>query len=112
MREPQETTQGDKLRASLVAQTVKDPPAMQETQARSLTREDPLGYPSKEQLPTPVFLLGESYGQRSLVGYSPWGCKEPDMAKVTACTESPELEHFYDLPMFRVLDGEYCENYK
>ena len=23
--------------------------------------------------PTPVFLPGESYGQRSLVGYSPWG---------------------------------------
>ena len=26
----------------------------------------------------PVFLPGESYGQRSLVGYSPWGCKESD----------------------------------
>ena len=25
---------------------------------------------------TPVFLPRESYGQRSLVGYSPWGCKE------------------------------------
>ena len=24
---------------------------------------------------TPVFLPGESHGQRSLVGYSPWGCK-------------------------------------
>ena len=23
--------------------------------------------------PTPVFLPGESHGQRSLVGYSPWG---------------------------------------
>ena len=28
--------------------------------------------------PTPVFLPGESHGQRSLVGYSPWGCKESD----------------------------------
>ena len=28
--------------------------------------------------PTPVFLLGESHGQRSLVGYSPWCCKESD----------------------------------
>ena len=27
---------------------------------------------------TPVFLLVESHGQRSLVGYSPWGCKESD----------------------------------
>ena len=29
----------------------------------------------KEQLPTAVFLPGESHGQRSLVGCSPWGCK-------------------------------------
>ena len=28
--------------------------------------------------PTPVFLPGEFHGQRSLVGYSPWGCKESD----------------------------------
>ena len=27
---------------------------------------------------TPVFLHGESHGQRSLVGYSPWGHKELD----------------------------------
>ena len=26
--------------------------------------------------PTPVFLPGESLGQRSLVGYSPWSRKE------------------------------------
>ena len=29
----------------------------------------------------PVFLPGESYGHRSLVGYSPWGCKELDMTE-------------------------------
>ena len=29
--------------------------------------------------PTPVLLPGESHGQRSLVGYSPWGHKESDM---------------------------------
>ena len=28
--------------------------------------------------PTPVLLPGESHGQRSLVGYSPWGHKELD----------------------------------
>ena len=28
--------------------------------------------------PTPVFLSGESHGQRSLVGYSPWGHKKMD----------------------------------
>ena len=31
--------------------------------------------------PTPVFLPGESHRQRSLVGYSPWGCKELDTTK-------------------------------
>ena len=28
--------------------------------------------------PTPVFLPGKSNGQRNLVGYSPWDCKESD----------------------------------
>ena len=28
--------------------------------------------------PTLVPLLGKSHGQRSLVGYSPWGCKDSD----------------------------------
>ena len=32
----------------------------------------------REWLPTPVFLPGESHGQRSLVGCSPWGHKEMD----------------------------------
>ena len=33
----------------------------------------------REQLPTPIFLPGESCGQRSLAGYSPRGCKELDV---------------------------------
>ena len=28
--------------------------------------------------PTPVFLSRKSHGQRSLAGYSRWGCKELD----------------------------------
>ena len=36
--------------------------------------------------PTPVFLPGESHGQRSLVGYSSWDCKELDMTKATEHT--------------------------
>ena len=55
---------------SLVAQTVKNPPAMQETQVQSLGGEDPLRI---EWLPTPVFLPGEFHGL-----YCPWGCKELD----------------------------------
>ena len=31
--------------------------------------------------PTPEFLPGESHRQRSLAGYSPWGCKESDMTE-------------------------------
>ena len=33
----------------------------------------------KEWQPTSVFLPGEFHGERSLAGYSPWGCKESDM---------------------------------
>ena len=32
-----------------------------------------------EWQPTPVFMLGESHGQRKLVGYSPWGHIESNM---------------------------------
>ena len=32
----------------------------------------------REWQPTSVFLPGKSLGQRSLVGYSPWGPKESD----------------------------------
>ena len=60
---------------SLVAQMVKRLSAMLETQVRFLGREDPL---EKEMTTTPVLLPGKSHGQRSLVGYSPWGRKESD----------------------------------
>ena len=32
----------------------------------------------KKWWPTQIFLPGKSHGQRSLAGYSPWGCKESD----------------------------------
>ena len=32
--------------------------------------------------PTPVFLPGESHGQRSLAGYSPWGPRELDTTEL------------------------------
>src|SRR5574340_1103377 len=40
----------------------------------------------REWLLTPVFLPGESHGQRSLAGYSPWGCKESDTTERLAHT--------------------------
>ena len=33
----------------------------------------------KKRQSTPVFLPGKAHGQRSLVGYSPWGHKESDV---------------------------------
>ena len=42
--------------------------------------------------PIPVFLPGESHGQRSLAGYSPWGCKESDT------TEATQLAHIQEQP--------------
>ena len=60
--------------ASLVTQLVKNPPAMWETWVRSLGWEDPL----EKGLATHSRILAwripwTERGQRSLVGYSPWG---------------------------------------
>ena len=48
---------------------------MQETQDQSLGGEDTL---EKGITTSPVFLPGELHGQKSLVGYSPWGLKDLD----------------------------------
>ena len=64
--------------ASLVAQMVKNPSAMWETWIWSLGWEDPL---EEGVQPTPVFLPGETPGQRSLMGYSPWDHKELDITE-------------------------------
>ena len=44
--------------------------------------------------PTPVFLPGESHGQRNLAGYSSWGPKESDTTEATyqACTHNPWMD--------------------
>ena len=52
---------------------------MQEMQVQSLGREDRL---EKGMQPTPVVFPGESHGQRSLAGHSPWGRKELDMIEL------------------------------
>ena len=54
--------------------------------------------------PTPVFLPGESHGQKSLAGYSPWGHKESD----TECTHTQrkfggENKHHFGRVKFEVL---------
>ena len=65
-------------RASLVAEMVKNLPAMQESQVRSLGWEDPL----EEGMATHASILAWRIPwTRSLTGYSPWGCKELDMTE-------------------------------
>ena len=60
-----------------MAQLVKNLPAVLETQVQPWRRE---------WLPTPVFLPGESHGQKSLVGNSPWGGKNLDMTDPLQCS--------------------------
>ena len=59
-----------------MAQTGEESTAMQETHVGSLVKKILW---KKEWLPSPVLLPGESHGQRSLVGYIPWGHKDLDM---------------------------------
>ena len=58
-------------RSSLVAETVKNPPAMWDTGVQSLGWEDLL----EKGMATPVILSGKFHGQRSLVGYIHWVTK-------------------------------------
>ena len=52
--------------------------AMGVSQDRGLQYLCLLDFPCALLGPTPVLLPGKSHGQRSLVGYSPWGRKESD----------------------------------
>ena len=72
------TGQYKSIQSSLVAQTVRNLPAMQETQVPSLVGKIPW---RREWQPIPVFLPGEFHGKRSLEGYNPWGHKELDMTE-------------------------------
>ena len=59
---------------------------------RSLGWEDPLeeemAIHSSKWQSTPVFLPGESHGQRNLAGYNPWGHKELGMTEHAHMAES------------------------
>ena len=56
---------------------VKDPPANAgDTRDSSLIPGSERFPWRRKWQPTPVFLPGKFHRQRSLVGYSPWACKE------------------------------------
>ena len=42
---------------------------------------DNIIYWRRKWQPSPGFFPGESHGQRSLMGYSPWGSKESDVTE-------------------------------
>ena len=66
------------LRASMVAQMIKNLPIVQETRVQSLGWEDPL---EKGKATHSSILAWRSHEPRSLVGYSVWGCKELNMTE-------------------------------
>jgi len=74
---------------------------MQEIWVQSLGQEDPLedGMAThfRAWQPTSIFLPGESHGQRSLAGYSPWGPKELDMTKQLTLSFFSCALHIYDI---------------
>ena len=52
----------------------------------------------RKWLPNPVFLPGESHGQRSLAGYSPLGSKELDMTEAIQNAR----KHLYTLDLWHI----------
>ena len=71
------TLMAESLTILVVAQIVKNLPAVRETRVWFL-RKIPW---RREWQPSPVRLPGESHGQKNLVGYSPWDCKELEMTE-------------------------------
>ena len=71
--------------ASLVAQMVKNPPAMQETLVQFLGRGDPW---RRNRLPTPIFLPGESPRTEEPRGLQPMGSqrvRHDSLTNITNC---------------------------
>ena len=57
-----------------MAQMIKNPPVMQETQVPSLDQENPL----EKEMATDSSILAWEIPQKSLAGYILWGHKELD----------------------------------
>ena len=77
--------------ASLVAQLVRNPPAMWETWVGKIPWR-------RERLPTPIFWSGEFHGQ-----YSPWSHKKSDMTEYHA-----DLSNCYSHPRHHSLQPEFA----
>ena len=85
-----ETTYG----ASLVAQLVKNLPAVQETRFNPWVGK--IGWRRKWQAIL-VFLPGESHGQRRLATNSPWGHKESDTTEGLTHTHTAFKRYTFEM---------------
>ena len=74
----------------------------QEMRVFSLAWEDPLG---RKWQPTPVFLPGKFHGQRSLLGYSPWGCRESDTTEQLSTHHACSLSAVLKAELFTPQDA-------
>ena len=98
-------------RASQVAQWGRSPP-MQETQG--MRQFDPwvrkIPWTRRWQ-PTPVFLPGESHGQRSLAGYHPKGRKELDTTEPLSMEGCICVQRLYSLKLWGWFYLCFCLNF-
>ena len=89
---------------SLVTQVVENLPAMWETQVGRCVGKIPW---RKKWQPSPVFLPGESHGQRSLAGYSPWSRRQLDTPEQL----TPPVTKSRQLDPSIIFMGIYITNY-
>ena len=97
---------------SLVAQMVKNLPAMQETWVQSLVGKFPW---RRKWQPTLIFLPGKSHEQKSLEGYNPWGHKESDTTERLTLFTSPwwsVVVFTSKMTMFRIISTDFLRSYQ
>ena len=82
---------------------VKNPPAKQEGRFDPWVRKIPW---SRRWPPTPVFMTGKPHGERSVVGYSPQGCKDSDM------TEHVRRQRFLTMTLTSYRKKMYIQEFK
>ena len=66
----------------------------------------------RKWLPTPIFLPGESHGQRSLAGYSPWGPKQLDTTEWLTLTFYTSLISVKHLKVSPTIDNWSSRDWK
>ena len=87
--------------ATLVAQMAKNLPVMQKTCVRSLGWEDTLEEGMATHSSSLAWRIPVDRGQKSLMGYSPWVCKELDMTEQLSTSTHPLTKNTEGLCIFR-----------